>query len=92
MANHEQAIKRARQNIKKRSHNRHFSSIMKGSVKKIRTALLQSDTGVVSDLLKTVVSTIDKSVTKGIIKKNKASRLIGRLSKQVYVKLQNPQA
>jgi small subunit ribosomal protein S20 len=89
MANHEQAVKRARQNITKRAHNRHFSSILKGSVKKIRAALSESDGSVLGDLLKAVSSTMDKSVTKGIITKNKASRLIGRLSQQVHSKLQN---
>ncbi len=92
MANHESAIKRARQNIVRRAHNRHFSSVMKNSVKKIRTALTESNTGILSDLLNVVSGTIDKSVTKGIITKNKASRLIGRLSHQVYTKLQSPKA
>lgn len=73
---HASSIKRNRQNEKKKAANRHAISRMRTAVKKVRLELNDES-------LNKVIPIIAKVTQKGMIHKNKASRLISRLCKAV---------
>ncbi len=83
MANHKDAIKRAKQNDKRRMRNRHFRTRMRNDIKALRAAIENGDKGAASEQLKTTVSTIHRVCSKGIIHRNQAARRISRLNKAV---------
>ncbi|MFP3928756.1 MAG: 30S ribosomal protein S20 [Desulfobacteraceae bacterium] len=82
MANHKSAIKRARQNETRRVRNRSYKTRVKNVVKEVRAAA-ETSPEEARERLSKAVSTIQKTAVKGIIPKNKASRKISRLSRQV---------
>jgi small subunit ribosomal protein S20 len=80
MAHHLSAIKRARQNEKRRARNRHHRSALRTELKKYR-ALLEAKNG--AEAAKEYVSVqkaIDKAVGKGLIHRNAAARYKSRLA------------
>ena len=79
MANHKQAEKRNRQKDKRRARNKNVLSALRTSVKKARAAI-DGATPDAKDLLTFAISTIDKAVSKGVLKRETASRYISRLS------------
>ena len=81
MANHKSAIKRNKQNIKRREHNRHYKSMMRSATKKFRQAAESGEVENAKSLFPKTVSMIQKVSQKGIIHKNQASRRIKRLHK-----------
>ena len=83
MANHKSAEKRVRQNVKRNAINRSNRSKLRTQIKKLRSALGQSDQAVSTELLNPTVSLIDKMVNKGIIHRNTAARYKSRLTKHV---------
>ena len=83
MANHKSALKRVRQNEKRKDINRSNRSKLRTSIKKLRAAVLGQDKAVSSELLLSSVSLIDKAVNKGIIHRNTAARHKSRLTKHV---------
>ncbi len=56
---------------------------MRTQVKKLRTAIEANDAEGARKLLASAVSALDRSVQKGVMKKNTASRLKSRLSLKV---------
>ncbi len=80
---HKSAIKRARQSGIRSLRNRHFLSTMRGAVKTVRTALAAKDKAAAAQALKLAVPVIDKTVSKGVIPKTRASRTISRLTTAV---------
>ena len=82
MANHKSALKRVRQNEKRKEINRSNRSKLRTSIKKLRTAVAGQDKAS-GDLLLSSVSLIDKAVNKGIIHRNTAARHKSRLTKHV---------
>lgn len=80
MANHKSAIKRIRANETKRLRNRYQLKSTRTMVKRLRTT---TDKTEASELLKEVVSMIDKLAKKSIIHKNKASNNKSKLTKLV---------
>jgi small subunit ribosomal protein S20 len=56
---------------------------LKTQVRKLKRALESSDATAAKDLLKPTISVLDKSVQKGVLKKNTASRLKSRLTRRV---------
>lgn len=80
MANLKQSIKRVKQNNKRRIINRINLSIVRTYIKKFLKVLSLKDLNLATDAYRLAVSRIDKSVTKGIFHKNKASRLKSRLN------------
>ena len=80
MANHIQAKKRARQTIKKTARNRHIRTTMRTCVKQLREKIAQGNGDEAKEALKAAVKQLDKSVTKGILHRRTASRLISRLT------------
>lgn len=84
MANrHASAIKRNRQNEKRRLRNRAIRSKVRSEVRKVREAVSSKDAGAAATELKTAIKELSKAATKGVLHKNAAARRIGRLSKQV---------
>jgi len=80
---HQSAIKRARQSLKRSQRNRSIMSGMKTSVKKVRTAIDQKDAELSKATLRDATSELHKAVTKGVLHRNTASRLVSRLTNQV---------
>jgi len=83
MANHVSALKRARQTEKKSAVNRSNRSNVRTSLRALREAIQQGDAKAAGEQYKTTVSAIDKSVQKGILHKNTASRYKSRLNARV---------
>ena len=71
MANHKSAIKRIRQDRKKRLRNKSYKSYIKTVTKKF---MREEDLAKKEELLKTLYSALDKAVTKGILHRNTAAR------------------
>ena len=80
MANSPQAIKRARQTEKQRSHNAALRSTLRTAIKKVKKAIASGDKAAAQAQYLDSVGTIDRIADKRIIHKNKASRHKSRLS------------
>ena len=83
MANHPSALKRYRQSQKRRLINSQNGSKLKTQLKRLKTAIAGKKTADAKELLPSTFSLIDKSVQKGVIKKNTAARYKSRLTKSV---------
>jgi len=83
MANHVSSLKRARQTITKTAINRANKSKLRGTLRAMREAIAAGDKKVISELYRTTTSVLDKSVQKGVLHKNTASRYKGRLNARV---------
>ena len=83
MANIKSAIKRARQNPKRRKHNASRRSTMRTSVKNLLKAIEAGDVDASKSGMIKAQSILDNAASKGLIHKNKASRTKSRLSAQV---------
>jgi len=71
MATHKSAKKRIRTNARKRVINQQGSSRIKTTVKKVLSTTSKEEA---EKLYKEAISVLDKGTTKGLIKKNTASR------------------
>lgn len=80
MANHKSALKRIRSNEAKRLRNRYQHKTTRTYIKRLRGT---SDKTEAQDLLKKVISMIDRLAKKNIIHKNKASNNKSKLTKYV---------
>jgi small subunit ribosomal protein S20 len=79
VANKKSAEKRIRQTAVRRARNRSAMSALRTAVKKAREAVdAKSAEG--KDLVQKAIASIDKAVTKGVLKRETASRYISRLS------------
>jgi small subunit ribosomal protein S20 len=83
MANHPSAIKRYRQSQRRRLINQMNRHKLKTQIKRMRAALASGKTDDAKTLLPETFSMIDRSVQKGVIKKNTARRYKSRLAKRV---------
>jgi small subunit ribosomal protein S20 len=83
MANHVSALKRARQTVKKTAINRANKSQVRKSLRTLREAITKGDSSAVKEQYSKTVSALDKSVQKGILHKNTASRYKSRLNARV---------
>ena len=80
MANHKSALKRIRQNEKKRVHNRYYAKTTRNAIKELRG---QTDKEEAVKSYPSVASMIDKLAKRNIIHKNKAANLKSKLALQV---------
>ncbi|MCS6785609.1 MAG: 30S ribosomal protein S20 [Thiobacillaceae bacterium] len=80
MANTAQARKRARQNERRRLHNRALRSQYRTAVKKVRRAIASGDKAAAQAAFQESMSVIDRIADKKIVHKNKAARHKSRLS------------
>ncbi len=80
---HKSTIKRARQAQRRHQRNRARLSAVKSTVKKVLTALEQKDPRAAQASLREATAALHKAVTKGVLKRNTASRRISRLAAKV---------
>jgi len=83
MANHPSAVKRYKQSEKKRLINTQNRHKLKTQMKKLKIAIAAKKAPDAKALLPQTFSLIDKSVQKGVIKRNTAARYKSRLTKSV---------
>lgn len=83
MANIKSAKKRIKVIAKKTLRNKMIKSRTKTAIKKVITAVNESNKEAASAALIVAVSTIDKACSKGVYHKNNASRKKSRLTKMV---------
>ena len=83
MAIHLSAIKRARQNEKRRLRNLHIKSTVKSFVKKVRVAVEEKDVEGAQKALLKVIPLIQKAHSRGVFHKNTSARKISRLTREV---------
>ncbi len=83
MANHVSSLKRARQTIVKTAVNRANKSKLRGTLRALREAIAAGDKKTLVAVYRDTVSVLDKSVQKGVLHKNTASRYKGRLNARV---------
>lgn len=77
MANHKSALKRIRQDEKRRLYRRFHAKTMRNSIKRFR---LITDKSEAEAQLPKMYSLLDKMVSKKIIHKNKAANLKSKLT------------
>ena len=75
--------KRVVQNEKKRVRNKEIKKRTKTSIKKLEALIQEKKSQEVKDSLPSVISLIDKAASKGVWRKNKASREKSKLMKKV---------
>jgi small subunit ribosomal protein S20 len=86
MANHKSAIKRIRQNEKRRIHNRIYRTRARTFVKKARTLITQGkNLEAAREATRLAVQDLDKAASRGVIHPNNAARRKSRLMKQLAV-------
>ena len=83
MATHVSAVKRAKQNEKRRLRNRHVVATCRTLVKRVRAAVDAKDTGAAASALAEAMRALGAAASKGVLHKNNASRRIGRLASAV---------
>lgn len=75
MANIKSAKLRIKKDAKKNTSNRYWSGKLKDSIKSLKTKKSEK-------AINKLKSTVDKAVSKGIMSKNKASRIKSKLTKK----------
>ncbi len=88
MANHRSALKRARQNEKRRARNRHNRSTLRTTLKRYRALLAGKDSEAAAQQFSAVQKVIDKAASKGVIHRNAAARYKSRLAAALKKKTQ----
>jgi small subunit ribosomal protein S20 len=83
MANHISSLKRTRQTITKTAINRSNKSKLRGALRLMREAITAGDHSAATTAYRATASALDKSVQKGVLHKNTASRYKGRLNARV---------
>ena len=91
MANHVSSLKRARQTETKTAANRANKSKLRGTLRTLREAIVEGDKKALAATYSATVSVLDKSVQKGVLHKNTASRYKARLNARVKAAI-SPQA
>lgn len=83
MANIKSAIKRSRQNGKRRRHNAGQRSMLRTYIKNVVKAIEANKPAEAKEALVKAQPVIDKAVSKGLIHKNKAARHKSRLHQRI---------
>ncbi len=84
MANIKSAEKQARQALVRKDRNQKTKGAVRTAEKKLRTLIAGGDKTKVEEALREFTSKISKAAQKGMIKKNTASRKIGRMNKFIF--------
>ena len=83
MANHKSSIKTIRQTIVKTERNRFYRTRLKNIVKSVNSAIEAGNKEEATEAFKVANKQIHKFVSKGVLKKETASRKVSRLNKAV---------
>jgi small subunit ribosomal protein S20 len=81
LALHPSVIKRHRQSLKRRARNVESKSKLRTLMKKARQAVQSQNPDAISAQIRAVNKALGKAVSKGIIKRNTASRWLSRLAR-----------
>lgn len=84
MANTKSALKRIRQNEKRRLHNRFYRSRARTFMKKVRQHVAAGEIEAAEAALAQATSALDKAAEKGIVHPNNAARRKSRLARLVH--------
>lgn len=76
------AIKKARQDEKRRVRNQSVQSGVRTAAKRVESLLGSENKEELAKELKKTISTIDKAASKGVIHRNTAARKISRLTRK----------
>ncbi|HHJ09818.1 MAG TPA: 30S ribosomal protein S20 [Bacteroidetes bacterium] len=80
MAHHLSALKRIRQDQKRKLHNRYYAKTTRNAIKKLRKT---TDKQEAAELYPKVEAMVDKLAKKHVIHKNKAANIKSKLAKHV---------
>lgn len=80
MATHQDAVKRHRQSLRRRARNRHYRSMMRNQVQRVRNAVDAGDQGQAQTEFRKAQSIVHRVARKGIIHRNQAARRISRMN------------
>ncbi len=83
MANIKSAIKRNKQNEKRRLRNRVFRGRARTFVSKARLAINTGEVKTAEEAVRQAISALDKAAEKGVIHKNNAARRKSRLMRKL---------
>ena len=83
MANHVSSLKRSKQTLAKTVVNRSNKSKLRGTLRLMREALTKGDVKAAAEQYRATASVLDKSVQKGVLHDNTASRYKSRLNARV---------
>lgn len=83
MPNTKSAIKAARQNIKRRTHNLIKKDAFKSAVKEVKKLVTAGKQTEAAEAMKKAMKALDKAAKGRVIHKNKSSRLKSRLAKAI---------
>jgi small subunit ribosomal protein S20 len=83
LANHKSALKRANQSEIRRLRNKGYKTRVKKVFKSVEGAVAQNSPEQARSGFTNAVSLIQKTASKGIFHKNKASRKISRLARKI---------
>ena len=81
MANIKSAIKRARQNVKRREYNRYYRTTARTYTKRAQAQISSNELDEAQETIRLAVKALDKAARRGVISKNNASRRKSRLMK-----------
>ena len=80
---HRDAIKKTRQDAKKRERNRKIISSVRTSAKKVIKAIEEKNKGDAKSALLEMTSLVDSAASKGVLHHNSAGRKISRLTLKI---------
>jgi small subunit ribosomal protein S20 len=83
LANHKSALKRQRQNEKRRLYNKMYRSRARTFVKKARTTITSGDVEAAKEATRLAIQDLDRAARRGVIHRNNAARRKSRLMKQL---------
>ena len=83
MANHKSALKRQRQNEKRRAYNKMYRTRARTFVKKARTTIASGEVDAAKEATRLAIQDLDKAASRGVIHRNNAARRKSRLMKQL---------
>jgi small subunit ribosomal protein S20 len=80
---HKSAIKRHRQSVKRHARNQIIRTHVRHAVRDLREIIDRKDVATAETKLRSVMTTVQQAVTKGVLHRNNAARRISRLSRQI---------
>jgi small subunit ribosomal protein S20 len=83
MANHQSALKRARQTERRTLRNRVNTSRLRTQLRELRETIAKGDKAAAEQLYRSTVSMLDKAIQKGTLHENTASRYKSRLGARI---------
>ena len=80
---HKSAIKRHRQSVKHQARNLTIRTHVRHVVRELREVIEKKDVATAEAKLPSVMATVQKAATKGVLHRNSAARRVARLSQQI---------